>query len=503
MAVVIDPGTRADRDGPRPYVLTADRHARRLSLVDFPTPVGSITRVKIPRNFNGRDPQSRRDLASTLRNRTHNLTPPPPGKGRRRRRSVAGGGPPHRGPAAAGCARTRATRCPDREDHARWAERYFKLDRDAKTLKRRIEQRTNTIARQFDRVCDVLTALDYLEGDGDASKVTDRGRTLMRIYNEMDLLTAECAARRAVGRARRLRPGGGALDAGLRVAAPRRRRRAAPPRRPGQAGARRHGLDLVRPRRPRARPPPRPAARARPRLRVGRLPLGRGRRARRHPARHRSRRRATSSAGSSSSSTSPTRWPTPPATPGCAGGPRDLEAAAARGGRLLLGQRVALPLRAARSARPGGVPRRGAAPAAAGCEGGPGPPRPWPQPCSWCRAAQPGPAPRWFVGAADAVLVLRDELQVPEGSTPGDHLLAGHDGRAVGPGQPGRGRCVVRPLPYGDVTVGEDQAGARQGRTPFVEQRCRLVDGQDPRRGLRGRRRGIGTTEVAPLRAVM
>ena len=45
MAVVIDPGHAsasrgADREGPRPYVLTADRHARRLSLVDFPTPVG-------------------------------------------------------------------------------------------------------------------------------------------------------------------------------------------------------------------------------------------------------------------------------------------------------------------------------------------------------------------------------------------------------------------------------------------------------------------------------
>jgi ATP-dependent RNA helicase HelY len=39
MAVVIDPGNRADRDGPRPYVLTAEKQARRLSLVDFPTPV--------------------------------------------------------------------------------------------------------------------------------------------------------------------------------------------------------------------------------------------------------------------------------------------------------------------------------------------------------------------------------------------------------------------------------------------------------------------------------
>ncbi len=191
MAVIIDPGTRADRDGPRPYVLTADKHARRLSLVDFPTPVGSITRLKIPRNFNGRNPQSRRDLASSLRNRTHNLTPPPPWK----RPGQSSGRTPeedHRIEELRTKLRAHPCHgCPDREDHARWSERYFKLDRDAKTLKRRIEQRTNTIARQFDRVCDVLTALGYLEGEGGASQVTERGRTLMRIYNEMDLLTAE------------------------------------------------------------------------------------------------------------------------------------------------------------------------------------------------------------------------------------------------------------------------------------------------------------------------
>ena len=77
--------------------------------------------------------------------------------------------------------------CPDREDHARWAERWFKLDRDAKTLERRVEQRTNTVARQFDRVCDVLEALGYLADDD----VTDLGRPLRRIYSELDLVVAE------------------------------------------------------------------------------------------------------------------------------------------------------------------------------------------------------------------------------------------------------------------------------------------------------------------------
>ncbi len=198
MAVVIDPGVSltsrgADREGPRPYVLTADRHARRLSLTDFSTPVGSITRLKIPRSFNGRNPQARRDLANALKERTHGFTPPPPsGKGEHRSSTSRSGMEDSRIEDLRRRLRAHPCHeCPDREDHARWAERHHKLDRDSATLRRRIEQRTNTIARRFDRVCEVLTTLGYLEGDGADLAVTDRGRTLMRIYNEMDLLTAE------------------------------------------------------------------------------------------------------------------------------------------------------------------------------------------------------------------------------------------------------------------------------------------------------------------------
>ncbi len=192
MAVVVDPGVRSDRDGPRPYVVTADRHARRLSMVDFPEPVRAFTRVRIPKNFNGRNPQARRDLASTLRARTHNLTPPPPTKGSDRGRP-SGGRVPRQGEEQIARLRSELRAhpchgCSDREDHARWAERYHKLDRDAATLRRRIEQRTNTIARQFDRVCEVLTSLGYLEND----KVTPTGERLMRIYTDMDLVAAEC-----------------------------------------------------------------------------------------------------------------------------------------------------------------------------------------------------------------------------------------------------------------------------------------------------------------------
>jgi len=78
--------------------------------------------------------------------------------------------------------------CPDRESHARWAERAHKLERETAGLRTRIEKRTNTVARQFDRVCEVLDVLGYLKGD----VVTEAGQGLQRIYGELDLLVSEC-----------------------------------------------------------------------------------------------------------------------------------------------------------------------------------------------------------------------------------------------------------------------------------------------------------------------
>ncbi len=183
-AVVVDPGWSPDN--PRPYVVTADRQARRLAMIDFPTPVEALGRVKVPKSFNGRNPQMRRDLANALRDRTHDLAPPRPDRPGAR----AGRPADVDDEIAALRAQLRAHPChgcADREDHARWAERHYKLERDSATLRRRIDQRTNTVARQFDRVCEVLTALEYLDGD----TVTDRGRGLMRLYGEMDLVAAE------------------------------------------------------------------------------------------------------------------------------------------------------------------------------------------------------------------------------------------------------------------------------------------------------------------------
>jgi len=86
--------------------------------------------------------------------------------------------------------------CPDREHHARWAERYWRMKRDVDKLRRQIETRTGTVARIFDRVVDVLGALEYVAvSDDGATSLTPSGRTMRRIYGERDLLVAESLRR--------------------------------------------------------------------------------------------------------------------------------------------------------------------------------------------------------------------------------------------------------------------------------------------------------------------
>ena len=88
--------------------------------------------------------------------------------------------------------------CPDREQHARWAERWWRLKKDTDRLAQQINTRTGAISKVFDRVTDVLVELGYLtaEADGEMT-LTPTGRTLKRIYGERDLLVAECLRRQA------------------------------------------------------------------------------------------------------------------------------------------------------------------------------------------------------------------------------------------------------------------------------------------------------------------
>ena len=81
--------------------------------------------------------------------------------------------------------------CPDREQHARWAERWYKLKRQTDQLTADIRSRTGAVAKIFDRVTDVLMKLGYLETTGDVVSLAPSGRMLKRIYGDRDLLVAE------------------------------------------------------------------------------------------------------------------------------------------------------------------------------------------------------------------------------------------------------------------------------------------------------------------------
>ncbi|HET6910551.1 MAG TPA: DEAD/DEAH box helicase [Mycobacteriales bacterium] len=180
LAVVIDPSGGGGVGDRRPVVITFDRQLKRLSMVDFHEPVEPLGKVRLPKSFSPRSPQSRRDVASSLRNL--NLGDVPPAKKRKpaadddeiaRLREAIRRHPCHG--------------CPEREQHARWAERRNRLARDTETLEAKVAGRTNTIARMFDRVCHLLESLGYLDGDD----VTAAGKVLARIYSEADLVIAE------------------------------------------------------------------------------------------------------------------------------------------------------------------------------------------------------------------------------------------------------------------------------------------------------------------------
>jgi ATP-dependent RNA helicase HelY len=77
--------------------------------------------------------------------------------------------------------------CNDRETHARFAERAARLNRESAGLRERVENRTHVIAKTFDRICDVLTHLGYIEGE----IPLEQGKILAKIYAESDLLLTE------------------------------------------------------------------------------------------------------------------------------------------------------------------------------------------------------------------------------------------------------------------------------------------------------------------------
>mgnify|MGYP000433310765 CR=1 FL=1 len=184
-AAVVEPRTDR-RDGPELLVMTEGRQLKTIGVADFPTPPVVAGRVRVPKHFNAKDAAARRNLAAAFLTRLREVDLPDP---RVRDR-------PDEDTQAEIETLRLAVRahpchaCPDREEHARLAEQAMRLERETGDARQRAEERSNTIAKAFDRICGVLSSLGYLSDDG--QEVTDRGQVLTRIYGELDLVTAEC-----------------------------------------------------------------------------------------------------------------------------------------------------------------------------------------------------------------------------------------------------------------------------------------------------------------------
>jgi ATP-dependent RNA helicase HelY len=177
LAVVV-----SNREG-RPTVLAQDRTSFRLSSRDFPDPPVALTKVPLPRSGSVRSARYRRDLAARLV--ALDVRPPKRPKGHTDPRVEREAARYERRAEEHPC-----HACPDRATHERWAVRASQVQHQIHGLERRIRTRTETLARQFERVVAVLEELGYVRG----FDILPKGLTLARIYGEGDVLVAEALA---------------------------------------------------------------------------------------------------------------------------------------------------------------------------------------------------------------------------------------------------------------------------------------------------------------------
>jgi ATP-dependent RNA helicase HelY len=162
--------------------LTDNRRYLTLSARDFPARPRTIGHIDLPTPYMPRNPSFQREAAQAMGKLGTTEGPPSARDERprtRRDHRVAGmvqAVEDH--PAAA---------CPDLRTHLRAVDRVERLEKELRRLERRVRSRTESLARQFDRVLRVLEAWGYVDG----WSLTDAGEQLARIYHESDLLVAE------------------------------------------------------------------------------------------------------------------------------------------------------------------------------------------------------------------------------------------------------------------------------------------------------------------------
>ena len=182
--VVLD--AARDMDDPRPRVMTTSHNVKRIGFTDIGDAPAVIGRVNLPATFDSRSPKTRKwlgDQMKVIAASAPKFEKPEKSESRldievSRLRKALRAHPCHG--------------CNDREEHVRWHDRIYTAQREISKLESKVEARTSSIAKEFDRICAVLTELNYLARLDDGHEVTEAGQILGRIYCELDLLAAEC-----------------------------------------------------------------------------------------------------------------------------------------------------------------------------------------------------------------------------------------------------------------------------------------------------------------------
>ena len=165
------------RGAVRVRAITTNRKVLTLGAGDFRSPPVPTARVELPEPYAPNNDKFRRAAVDRLRRSagaTHGTAAP----------AAAG---PAEGPTMVDHP---VASCPDAEAHVAAARRADRLAREVEDIERQVRGRTESLARQFDRVLGILEDRGHLAG----WSLTWRGEVLSRIYHECDLLLAECLA---------------------------------------------------------------------------------------------------------------------------------------------------------------------------------------------------------------------------------------------------------------------------------------------------------------------
>lgn len=162
-------------------IVTPQRRVMNVGSADFEAPPKVVGEVELPTPFEPQSHAFQKAVARSLHGLKLDRPPAEPasdggdadsgGDGGRRVGADGGG----------------VGSCPDREAHLRAHRQAERAASEVKDLKRQVRGHTESLARQFDRVLQLLESWGYLDG----WSLTRRGQQLVRIYHECDLLITE------------------------------------------------------------------------------------------------------------------------------------------------------------------------------------------------------------------------------------------------------------------------------------------------------------------------